>query len=233
MVYHLDYTRRCKKLMMGVFMRIIGQRNIDVLASSDLRNEIIALDNSEDDDQNIILIARDKLSFVNEFLKYFNQGCLRNVTTNLRDVAGYLNTYDWSLDVFNEPAGSSTNNAYIKVCFVANQLLWVYLDMSLYNNVSNFCSIEKVIQKQVILDGQVISSNQLVRYIRWNPAIQVKHIERILDLSDNHPSSMTVFSIQDKDQQVLARNMFLSQTALLESNICARILLSLQKFRSV
>jgi hypothetical protein len=187
----------------------ISKQEISTLANCNLENEVIAVTWNVKNSPKIITLSKKDITCWQLFLRFFGWGKLAKTELHLKDVTSYLNKYDWSTGVEFEQT-SDQYKAYLKVCMLANKAICSKSGMrSFFDNVSTE-TMEKRITLSKYLRDEKLGENIDVQSIKWNPAMQIKHVAAQLTMQYRKGT----IHIKDENHHYIDPNSKISRTLL-------------------
>lgn len=182
----------------------LNQQELTTLAQCDFRRSIIAIDTKAEGGPKIITLSRDDVTCWQLFLRWFNCGTLADKQVHLRDVAYYLNQFNWaSAAVLDQ--NSIGYNAYLKTCILANKALYHKWDETLFNNVS-----PTVVEKRARVTRPGSNPIEANIAVRHNPALQIQHLRTLIERQFRNAR----IAIEDAHHRALPRETYISLDAL-------------------
>ncbi|MBS0649611.1 MAG: hypothetical protein JSR93_00470 [Verrucomicrobia bacterium] len=178
----------------------ISEQEISSLANVNLNYQLIALDKSAEGGPKLVVLSKDNVSCWVMFLRMFGWGALGNMDVHLKDISAYLNQFNWQ-EGANKPGNSNYYQAYLKTCMIANKAALYKGDNALLTNVST-ASLEKSLDFTQFQDGKVLFHHDVQYSLQWNPAMQYKHIQGLIQRQ--FPRCRV--DIRDQHQHVISPN---------------------------
>lgn len=164
-----------------------NQQQLPNLDKYDSGQELLAVA-TEDGTSHLVKIAKKDLTIWQVFLKFLGFGKFAHVDYNLKNVAIYLNKYDWKEGIDQT---SDCHKTYLKVCEIANKALLSRKETSLYKKVSQE-------SRRILVElsyGSSLATAELEMH--WNPKLQVKHLLGLATQSCRYGA--TISCKNDKD----------------------------------
>lgn len=159
----------------------LSRNELDAISNCDFSKEILAVQKGE-----IVKVSKDQITCWQLFLRFLGLGSFANMAIHLKDVATYLDKYDWKEGVEKT---SSYHDVYLKVCEIANRALLTKEVKDLYDHVSMSKSMNlRMTQRQGFISTHVNSSHQ----VYWNPNCQFQHILARARLDFSVPGSLWI-----------------------------------------
>jgi hypothetical protein len=177
----------------------ITEQEITALANVNLNYQLIALDKGAEGGPKLIVLSKDNVSCWVMFLRLFGWGTLGNMDVHLKDISAHLNQFNWQ-EGASQPASSNYYQAYLKTCMIANKAAFYKGDKALLTNVST-ASLEKSLDFTQFQDGRVLFHHDVQFSLPWNPAMQYKHIQGLVqrqfpncrvDIRDQHQQTVSL-----------------------------------------
>ena len=161
-------------------LNTLSNNELNALNTYNERTEVIALDLK--DGSKFVKVSRDDCNCWQRFLSLFNCGALADKEIGLRDVAAKLSQYRWEEAAQENQPHYST---YLKVCNLAGKALLYRNTSALFNRVSAQ-EVEKSVDFTQRLSPHYLAPTtqaSMKPKIKWNPALQVKHLRHLLEKS--------------------------------------------------
>lgn len=165
-----------------------------------MSSEILAVKINCEGGPKLVKLSRDDVTCWQLFLRFFGYGNLTKYEVHLKDVAAYLNLYDWK---------AASGEAYNKVAQIANKALLYKRDETLFRNVAHE-EVEVIADHTRYRDGEVLSRLAIREMIYWNPSLQVQHVKALL--KNRHAD--TSVRIEDANHNVMPLGTNVSVEAL-------------------
>jgi len=176
-----------------ISFKTLSEQEINSISQFDSNKELLAIDNNS----KIVKIAKDELTVYQRLISYIGLGPLAGMNYKFNDVTSHLNQYSWSEGV-SEEEQSPQSQAYLKVCALAMKALVSKNDTTLYDNVGKIHQHPKSYKFSYFVKGQFRGNGEGDITIKWNPLLQVKHLDAIL--AQKFPSSSITSTVKQNCQ---------------------------------